>query len=296
MRHLHATQSTLQPQNDSADHAAHFAQRPAIASMSIADDNLLFDRLQRKLDATGTFAGDHLIAGVTTGYDKENIDHGHRNVACCERAAGALIGNCCELCAPTCFDKTIQVSAIDSTRTKHAIEPDALAKRWNIGIEKAKNTLQVTTQKGIRTAVHPVQRRFKTAQPHLRKRRLEGPFYSDTAKFRTKSVHGDVYAQITTDGKGFADFWPMKRKLECNDGLVHFINSFGVPEWMVTDGAPEEGGGSNTAWRDTERIYHMRHTFTEPYSPWQNRAEGKMREIKRGIKRFLKEAKAPKRL
>jgi hypothetical protein len=150
-----------------------------------------------------------------------------------------------------------------------------------IGLEKAKNTLEVTTQKGIRTAIHPVTRRFPTTlQPHIRERRLQGPFYSDICFFTNKSIQQDKCAQVTIDSKGFMLFWPMKAKPEANNGLLDFINNNGIPEWLVADGAMEQDGGRNTAWRSLLKTYHIKQTFIEPYSPWQNRAEGKIREMK----------------
>jgi hypothetical protein len=37
---------------------------------------------------------------------------------------------------------------------------EELARKWNIGIQTAKDTIQVTTQCGIRTAIHPMTRRL----------------------------------------------------------------------------------------------------------------------------------------
>ena len=43
------------------------------------------------------------------------------------------------------------------TGTKHTnVTPESLARLWNVGIETAKATLRVTTQQGIRTALHPL--------------------------------------------------------------------------------------------------------------------------------------------
>jgi transposase len=36
-------------------------------------------------------------------------------------------------------------------------------------------------------------------------------------------------------------------------------------------------------WQKTVREYHINQRMTEPYSPWQNRAELDVREIKRAI-------------
>ena len=45
--------------------------------------------------------------------------------------------------------------AATSIKTTNGIQPSELARRWGIGIEAAKRTLNVTTQRGIRTVAHP---------------------------------------------------------------------------------------------------------------------------------------------
>jgi len=45
------------------------------------------------------------------------------------------------------------------TNDRHSkVNPKELARKWNIGLDTAKKTLEVTTQEGIRTAVHPMTR------------------------------------------------------------------------------------------------------------------------------------------
>ena len=39
------------------------------------------------------------------------------------------------------------------------ITPEHIARMHNVGLDKAKQMLRVTTQKGIRTAVHPIHKR-----------------------------------------------------------------------------------------------------------------------------------------
>lgn len=276
------------------DRASYFAERREISAIDIATNNNLYSKLRATTNySDGSSAGDRSIGGVTF-CDETKVTY------CCERAAGSVIGDCCDRCVGSCFTepshRARRVGAMDTRRSRHPVTKEELARKWGIGIEKAWNTLEVTTQKGVRKAIHPVERRFRTAQPHLRKRRLKGPFYSDTCFFSTKSLHQDTCAQVTTDGKGFARFWPMTSKSEANDGLLDFINNDGIPEWMITDGAREQGGGRNTAWRGSLRTYHIKQTYTEPHSPWQNRAEGEIREIKREIRKKTRDKNSPKRL
>ena len=77
------------------------------------------------------------------------------------------------------LDKT-QVAAI--TKEPHArVTPEDLAKRWRIGLQIAKQTLGVTTQLGIRHAVNPLTRRYRTDFLHSSNaRRIEGKWYGDT--------------------------------------------------------------------------------------------------------------------
>ena len=88
----------------------------------------------------------------------------------------------------------------------------------------------------------------------------------------------------------------MRRKAEAPDALVNFIQTVGIPEHLITDNAPEEGRGPSTQWRNVVGTYHIHQTWTEPHSPWQNKAEGEIREVKRAIKRYSMRAKSPRRL
>ena len=72
----------------------------------------------------------------------------------------------------------------------------------------------------------------------------------------------------------------MQRKAEAPDALVNFIQTVGIPEHLITDNAPEEGRGPSTQWRNVVGTYHIHQTWTEPHSPWQNKAEGEIREVK----------------
>jgi len=54
------------------------------------------------------------------------------------------------------------------TNDRHSkVTPEELARKWNIGLDTAKKTLDVTTQEGIRTAVHPMTRRLRVDHLNL---------------------------------------------------------------------------------------------------------------------------------
>jgi hypothetical protein len=51
-----------------------------------------------------------------------------------------------------------KLSSIISNDRHSAATPKDLARLWNISLQTAKDTVRVTTQKGIRTAIHPMTR------------------------------------------------------------------------------------------------------------------------------------------
>jgi hypothetical protein len=53
-----------------------------------------------------------------------------------------------------------KIAAIGS-KTRHSqVTAEGLAKKWRVGIDTARQMLKVTTQLGVRTAVHPLTQRY----------------------------------------------------------------------------------------------------------------------------------------
>ena len=73
--------------------------------------------------------------------------------------------------------------------TRHSvITPEHLAQNLNIRLDKAKLMLHVTTQKGIRTEVHPIHRRYRVDHLDLHSMRLKGKWYVGWMPSKTKSI------------------------------------------------------------------------------------------------------------
>jgi hypothetical protein len=154
---------------------------------------------------------------------------------------------------------------------------EQIAARWNIGLEAAKKTLQVTTQKGIRRVTHPIEQRFRTWQAQLRYNQLggrHGRFYTDTFFSSLPSVNGSTMAQVYTNDQGYSKVYPMKLKSQTHETLSTFIHEVGIPASIHSDDAPKLMKGN---FKDLCKEFHIPCTYTEPYSPWQNRAEGAIR-------------------
>lgn len=175
-----------------------------------------------------------------------------------------------------------------------AITKELLAQRWGIGLNTAHRTLNTTTQRGVRTFLHPSDRRVPTRQPHLVFPTIRKKMYTDTSFAKVKSIRQNTCAQDWTDGKGYTLFYPMKSKSEAYTTIpkmVHDMNA--IPHIIVSDGAKEE---SSQRWSKELRLLRAIQHFTEPYSQWQNRAEADIREIKKLIRKFTRRTGSPKRL
>jgi hypothetical protein len=94
-----------------------------------------------------------------------------------------------------------KASSILVSNKRHSIAtPEDLARLWNIGIQKAKETVRVTTKKSIRTAIHPMTRRVRVDHLHLHQQRLRGTWYTDTLLSKVKSKLGNTCANVYTRG------------------------------------------------------------------------------------------------
>ena len=186
-----------------------------------------------------------------------------------------------------------RIAGLSSKDRGPTLTKEILSRRWGIGLDTAHRTLTATTQNGIRRVIHPVERRYRTRQSHLRFPTLNTRFYTDTMFATTKSLRGNKCAQIFTNGAGYDLFFPMKKEAEVAEALNEVIRSVGVPRELVSDGAKAETKGRFAA---VASEYRIKQRVTEPYSGWQNRAEAAIRDIKSGIKKASLRARSPKRL
>jgi hypothetical protein len=139
-------------------------------------------------------------------------------------------------------------------------------------------------------------RRYRTKHDVLRYNRLggrHGRFYSDTLYASEKSLHGNTVAQIFANNIGYTYLTPMKSKSEAPYALKEFIQDVGVPSQLHTDEAKELTIGR---WKEICQTHGIKQTQTEPHSPFQNRAEINIREVKKLSRRLMHSTNCPKRL
>ena len=140
------------------------------------------------------------------------------------------------------LEANVRVRSIGATKSKprHShMKPAKLSQKWDIGFEMEKNTLEVTTQKVLRSSVHPIYRRYRTRQQQFLYNRLHTKFYLDTMFASKRSILGNTCAQIFVNDVGFSKFILMKEKLTAGNSLDELFQDIGVPTSLNNDGAKE---------------------------------------------------------
>ena len=127
-------------------------------------------------------------------------------------------------------DEARQAGAV-TTEERHAtVKAEDLSRRLGIGLDKATQMLKVTTQVGVRQAIHPLTRRYKTNLIHgTSARRLGGTWYTDTLFGPKKSLTSKTCAQVFTN-TSLITVHPMEHKSEAGVALTQFVDDVGVPD------------------------------------------------------------------
>ena len=166
------------------------------------------------------------------------------------------------------------------TETRHSeVTPSAIAKKFNISLETAERTLDATTQAGIRTAKHPMVKRYRIDHLHLNRRMLPGTWYCDLLYSKVKSLDGNTCAVVITNGS-YTRVTPLASARDASTALKEMAEDVGAPAHLVADLDPVLSG-KHTEWMKLIRHYKIRLTWSEKGRKNQNhRAEGDIGHLK----------------
>lgn len=192
------------------------------------------------------------------------------------------------------FIEDLHSLSVLNTKRHTAILPEELCKKWKVGMETAKNTLAVTTQMGVRSALHPLRRRYRTDLLTLRYPRLKSTFYTDTIVSKYKALGGGRFAQVYTNGH-FVRVFPLSLRSDVGETLQQFIQDVGVPAEIVYDSASEMRGHL-TSFQEVAKYFKVKCRCTETDTPRQNKAESCIRELKAKWRQRMVQEGAPSRL
>ena len=145
----------------------------------------------------------------------------------------------------------VMISSVETSLNGHIrlrniapIDPQTLAAQWMILPDRAKRTVVMTTQRGVRTCLNlTLSCRFLTNDRMLRYKRLLHTVFTDNMFASTVSRQGNKMAQIYSTSFGWARAHPMKRKGEVHETLSLMFHRDEVPPTMVTDGSKEQTRG-----------------------------------------------------
>ena len=190
------------------------------------------------------------------------------------------------------FEGTMaHLNAVRSMSQK-GVTAEQLSKIWMIDETLAKGALDKSTQLCKRHTDSNLSRNFSTNDRMLRYKRLRSVFFTDTlVAINTKSLRGNLYAQIFVSDKGYVAVYPMRSQSEFKQALHWFCKEVGVPASLVMDGHKAQRNLS------TKKFCHQVGTIMrvlEVGTPWANRAELYIGLLKEAVRRDLRDSHAPK--
>ena len=186
-------------------------------------------------------------------------------------------------------------ASLFTSNRHHTISPEMLARKWGCGLNTARNTLAGTTQLGVRSAIGPITRRYRTDIVQLHYRRLNTKFYTDTLFMKCKSLKGKTCSQVYTDGEGYVRADPIENKRQTGDTLGRFLEDVGIPNKLIYDGAPEQVG-EKSKFQQLMSKFQIKGHQNEAHTQKYNRAEDSVRELKRRWRQRIIRRRAPKRV
>jgi hypothetical protein len=166
----------------------------------------------------------------------------------------------------------VQISSIETSLNRHIclcktapIDPQTLAACWMISLERAKHTVIMTTQRGVRTCLNPTLLQcFPTNDQMLWYKNVLQTMFSNTMFAGSMSRQGNKMAQAYAMSFCWPCAHPMKRKGEAHETLSLVFQCNDVPPAMVTNNSKEQTQGE-FRYKLKEADSHPR--VTEPYSP-----------------------------
>ncbi|KAI2511643.1 Reverse transcriptase (RNA-dependent DNA polymerase) [Fragilaria crotonensis] len=180
-----------------------------VSSVSVAETLLATDHVR---NASRLVSAVKSLSSMNAPIGLEDDSLGNRLVAAINVAVDDIVGD--GLSGRTDNDvypmdgESRKLFSLSTSEKRSALTPEILSRRWGVGLDTAKRTLQVTTQSGIRNVLAPGERK------------------------------------VFTNGRGSDHFYPMKSKgLAGQNALMPFIQEVGIPQTIVTDNAPEEVHG-----------------------------------------------------
>ena len=168
-----------------------------------------------------------------------------------------------------------------STDRHTTVTAEGIAENFLIGPDRVKQTLMANTQRGTRSAILPIARRYRVDRmynlPRLNAKFATEKFYADK-----KSIRSNIGSQIYSHKYGFNAAYHIRRANNDNveNSLNNFINDYGIPDHLTYDGAAVQVG-SKTKFQETIHRSRINTHVSAPRRPNEIPVEGSIREVKK---------------
>ena len=106
-----------------------------------------------------------------------------------------------------------QAKTFQSKGRHSTVSPEELSERCHIVLDQVRETIAKTKQILTRSSITPLSRRYK-ADKVFQTKSLTGMWATDTIDRRVKSLDGNRYAQVFSNGTYFSEIYLMSRKYD----------------------------------------------------------------------------------
>ena len=124
-------------------------------------------------------------------------------------------------------------SQVKSNEPHLKVSAKELARKWNVGLETARETMNASTLRGVWTSMEPLSRRVGAYPLDIHRKRLKGNWYADTSISKFKSILGNTVDNVYTQGK-FVNVYHIKKQMELGKSLIDFTDNVRVTDMLPT--------------------------------------------------------------
>jgi hypothetical protein len=192
---------------------------------------------------------------------------------------------------------TVTVNEVLSNARHSSFTIEHISKVFNVGTSKAKEILFTTTQKGVRLAVRPLNRRYRIDHLNLHHNDLGGKWTLDHMESKVRSIRGHTGSFVFSNGNLVATY-PTNSKsgTAAADALRRFCDDIGIPVRLRSDMAASFTG-PNTDFLQLIRKYNIQLTYSEPHRHNQlQQVDVAIRDVKRRWRHKMVQRSIPRRL
>ena len=183
--------------------------------------------------------------------------------------------------------------------TRHSIAgPQRIMEVFGVSAPKAKDIEQASTCAGLRTATHPITRRYRAMHGlGLDDNRIQGRYHIDWMTSKTKGVGQETGAQVMTSERGLVRVYPgiSNTTEHASHALDAFCQDAGVPERLHSDRA-KEYCANGCAFLQNVKKKQIDTTYTEPGRHEMHNIDVLIRELKKRYQDKMRNKNVPSRL